>query len=235
MESIDVYVARPVTCPYLPERQERKILVPLADPGVYDELIQHGFRRSGRWAYRPRCAGCVACVPVRLDAAGFTPTRSQRRARNGFAKLARSVAPARATPELYELFARYLGSRHGDGAMAGMGEAEFAEMLEGTSVRTELLLYRDGDGALVAVMLLDVVADGVSLVYSFFAPERAGSPGVAMIVDAVAVARERRLPYVYLGYWVHGCRKMEYKADFSPLQVCGVSGWQPFEPPLPRG
>ena len=230
MESIDVYVARPVRCPYLPDREERKLLVPLPAPEIYDALIQVGFRRSGRWAYRPQCAGCVACVPVRIPTVAFRPSRSQKRAHRGLTGLQRTVAAAQTSPELYDLFARYLGARHDDGAMAGMGEAEFAEMLEQSGARTELVRWLDPDGAPVAAMLLDRVQDGISLVYSFFDPTRTGSPGVGMIVECVALAAAAGLPYVYLGYWVDGCRKMEYKAAFAPLEAFGAAGWQPFSP-----
>ncbi len=231
MESIDVYVARPVRCPYLPEREERKLLVPIAAPEIYDALIQVGFRRSGRWAYRPQCAGCVACVPVRIPTADFRPSRSQKRAHRSLLGLQRQVGPAQTSPALYELFARYLGARHDDGAMAGMGEAEFAEMLEQSGARTELVRWHEPDGRVVAAMLLDRVQDGVSLVYSFFEPNRAGSPGVGMIVESVVLAAAAGLPYVYLGYWVEGCRKMEYKAAFTPLEAFGAAGWMPFSPP----
>lgn len=233
MQSIDVYVAKPVACPYLPERQERKLLVPLADAALYDELIAVGFRRSGRWAYRPQCVGCIACVPVRVPVASFRPRRSQRRAHRAVATLRRRRAAPQPSPELYALFSAYLTARHHDGSMAGMGEAEFAEMLLGSAVHTELWTWSDADDRPIAAMLVDRVADGLSLVYSFFDTARPGSLGAAMILDAIEVARADAIPHVYLGYWVEGCRKMEYKAAFAPLEAFGAAGWQPLELPAP--
>lgn len=227
----DVYVARPVACPYLPDREEGKLLVPLDgdDPAArYDMLIANGFRRSHRWAYRPRCVGCTACVPVRIDANAFTPSRTQRRVAKRSAALTLTCEPARSDAEVESLLIRYVQARHGDGSMAAMGPEEVAAMIEETTVRTELWRLRDSDGVLVAWMLVDAVHDGLSLVYSAFAPERArDSVGVVWVLRAVDEARRRGRPHVYLGYWVQGCRKMEYKAGFSALQAFGASGWRP--------
>lgn len=230
----DVYVARPVACPYLPDLQEGKVLVPLDgdDPaGRYDLLIYNGFRRSHRWAYRPQCVGCTACVSVRIDVAAFVPSRSQRRAARRVAALALEIGPAHSDAEAEALLISYVQTRHGDGTMAAMGHAEVAAMIEDTTVRTELWRLRAADGALAAWMLVDAVADGLSLVYSAFAPARArDSLGVAWVMRAVDEARHRALPHVYLGFWVQGCRKMEYKASFSALQAFGASGWRPMSP-----
>ena len=233
----DVYVARPVVCPYLPDLQEGKLLVPLDgdDPaGRYDILIFNGFRRSHRWAYRPKCVGCTACVAVRIDAQAFAASRSQRRAANRAAALQLRCGPAKSDPEAEALLIDYIQARHADGSMASMGPSDVASMIEDTTVRSELWRLRDPSGVLVAWMLVDVVADGVSLVYSAFLPERArDSIGVALVLRAVDEANARGLPHVYLGYWVQGCRKMEYKAAFSALQAFGASGWRPLRPPAP--
>ena len=234
---IDVYIAQPVRCPYLPDREEQKLLVPLDSGGaaVYDALIALGFRRSGRWAYRPRCVGCVACVPVRIEIAAFVPSRSQRRAARASASLVAALHDGAVDDDAYQLFTRYLDARHADGNMAAMGERDFEEMMRADIVHSEFWRWRDGSGELQAAMLVDVVADGISLVYSFFAPERANrSPGVAIVLAAVAEAQRRGLPYVYLGYWVDGCAKMTYKAAFAGLEAFSGARWRAVHLPDPR-
>jgi arginine-tRNA-protein transferase len=235
---IPQYGSAPSPCPYLPARQESKLLIPLGQAEAqdrYDTLIRHGFRRAGRWAYRPSCEGCDACVAVRVAVAAFQASRGQRRAARWLGGLARTAAPthqaalrgARATTaEDYDLLQRYLQARHGDGEMVEMSAEAFEAMACGLGVRSALLRWRDPGGALAAAMLIDEVADGLSLVYSMFDPALSRhSPGTAMVVDAVGLARQRRLPYAYLGFLVEGCRKMDYKAGFVGLERLGAAGW----------
>ena len=172
------FLTAPSPCPYLPGRHERKVFahLPLTDgAGVNDSLTQVGFRRSQNIAYRPACTGCAACVPVRVVVGGFVPGRGLRRiaARND--DVAAVVQPNRGTPEQYQLFTRYLESRHGDGEMVGMRFHEYRSMVEDSPIDTRLVEFRDGTGQLIACCLADWAADGISAVYSFFdtsAPRR---------------------------------------------------------------
>ncbi len=234
--SIDfqVYVAKPVPCPYLGGREEGKLLVSLDDDDAkerYDLLIEHGFRRSHRWAYRPRCKGCLACWPVRIDVAAFRASRSQRRVLRGVRGLTLECGPPLAQDADLRVLHAYLGDRHRDGVMAAMTDDELRTMIEDSRVETELWRLRDAAGAVVAVMIVDCVAGGVSLVYSGFLPPLGElSVGTAWVLLAIEEASRRGLTHVYLGYLVEGCRKMEYKASFSALEVLDVEGWGP----LPR-
>ena len=228
------YVLEPNLCPYLPARMERKLLAKISGPGAqsrYDLLSLAGFRRSHRFAYRPACAGCDACVPVRVVVKGFEPGRSLRRIQRANADLSVEMIPARATEEQFDLFHRYVRSRHGDGEMAGMTEQEYRAMVEASDIDTRLAEFRNAEGDLLAVCLLDWLADGPSAVYSFFEPDEARrSLGTYMVLWLVEAAKEATAAHVYLGYWIEGSRKMAYKTRFRPIEGLGPHGWQPLAP-----
>jgi arginyl-tRNA--protein-N-Asp/Glu arginylyltransferase len=222
-------------CPYLPGKVERKVFARLMGPHaapLTDALTQSGFRRSQMIAYRPACDGCAACVSVRVVAEEFVPGRTMRRMDRLNADLIRTVVPPEATREQFALLQTYLASRHAGGGMSDMGLFDYVAMVEETPVETMLVEYRarerDGSAsALVACALTDVLQDGLSMVYSFFDPALADrSLGTYMIYDHVRAAKAKAMPYVYLGYWVRGSRKMDYKARFQPLEALGSSGWK---------
>lgn len=228
------FLTAPTPCPYLPGREERKVFahLPLSDgPTVNDSLTQVGFRRSQNIAYRPACETCRACQSARAPAADYVLSRSERKVLNRNDDLERHLVEAEATLEQFELLRRYLLARHADGGMAEMTWPDYVAMVEDTAVRTHLIEYRRksqdrGPGDLVACVLVDVLADGLSLVYSFYDPdETRRSLGSFIILDHVVQAQEAGLPYVYLGYWVPGSDKMAYKARFSPLEILKPGGW----------
>jgi arginyl-tRNA--protein-N-Asp/Glu arginylyltransferase len=225
-------------CPYLPGMTERKVFanLPFSDGAhVNDELTHAGFRRSQNIAYRPACEGCDACISVRLPVPEFEFSRSQRKTLNRNADLSRALVEAEATTEQFDLLKRYLALRHPGGGMTDMTWADYVAMVEDTAVRTHLIEYRTtspdgGPGDLVAVTLADLLSDGLSMVYSFFDPEmERRSLGVFAILDHVRQAKIVNLPFVYLGYWVQGSTKMDYKANFRPMEVLRHQGWMRLE------
>lgn len=224
------FLTAPSPCPYLPGRWERKVFTKLEigkGPALNDALTHAGFRRSQSILYRPACERCSACKSARIPAARFEWTRSQRRIINRNADLARAPEPAEASPEQYGLLQRYLDTRHADGDMAGMDFFEYAGMVEDGAQRTELVEYRTSEGDLIACVLVDELADGYSLVYSFYEPgHEKRSLGAFMILDHVRRALDRGLPHVYLGYWVPGSPKMDYKARYRPLEILDPGGWR---------
>ena len=228
------YVTAPQPCPYLHGRAERKLFTALTGERARDlnnALSRQGFRRSQNVVYRPSCESCVACMSARIRVRDFQPSRSQRRVMRRNAGLQRLGTSAWATEEQFDLFRRYLDHRHADGGMADMDIFEFAAMIEETPVRTRVFEYRaqrtPGQSRLAAVCLTDILDDGLSLVYSFYDPARiADSLGSYMILDHIEMAREAGLPYVYLGYWVPGSRKMAYKASFGALEIHKGGVWQ---------
>ena len=235
------YVTAPQPCPYLDGRQERKLFtaLPLDNAArLNDALSKQGFRRSQNVLYRPSCAECNACLSARIRVADFEPNRSQRRTLKRNADLRREATSPWATEDQYTLFRRYLDSRHSDGGMADMDIFEFAAMIEETPVKSRVVEYSappdspEGRRKLTAVCLTDVLDDGVSMVYSFYEPDRAGdSLGTYIILDHIEIARGAGLPYVYLGYWVPGSRKMGYKANFGALEIYKNGRWQPIGDP----
>ncbi|PWE33093.1 arginyltransferase [Maritimibacter sp. 55A14] len=229
------YVTAPQPCPYLEGRMERKLFTALHGEHattLNDTLSQQGFRRSQNVLYRPSCADCSACLSARVRVADFRPTKSQRRAIRRNSALRREASSPWATEAQYDLFRRYLDVRHSDGGMADMDIFEFAAMIEETPVRSRVVEYRGRTGTggpddLVAVCLTDVLSDGLSMVYSFFDPEASPrSLGTYIILDHIEIARETGQPYVYLGYWVPGSRKMAYKARFGALEIYKNGRWQ---------
>ncbi|MEE4187290.1 MAG: arginyltransferase [Roseobacter sp.] len=225
------YVTAPQPCPYLEGRMERKLFTALQGESadkLNDSLSHQGFRRSQNVLYRPSCAECSACLSARIDVNAFDPSRSQRRALARNDDLQRRATSPWASEEQYELFRSYLDSRHADGGMADMDVFEFAAMIEETPIRSRVVEYTQKEtGTLVGVSLTDVLSDGLSMVYSLYAPDMPKrSMGTFMILDHIEIAREAGLPYVYLGYWVPGSQKMGYKSKFSGLEVYAGGQWQ---------
>ncbi|MCF1710092.1 arginyltransferase [Tabrizicola sp. J26] len=230
------YVTAPQACPYLEGRMERKLFTALQGDHAQklnDTLSKQGFRRSQNVLYRPSCAECSACISARIRVSDFQPSRTQRRILKRNAGLQRNATSPWATEDQYALFRRYLDHRHADGGMADMDIFEFAAMIEETPIRSRVIEYTSapepGDTArpLTAVCLTDVLDDGLSMVYSFYDPElTADSLGTYVVLDHVAIARELGLPYVYLGYWVPGSRKMGYKAKFNALEIYKGGVWR---------
>lgn len=224
------YVTAPQPCPYLAGKVERKLFTALQGEGarhLNDVLSHQGFRRSQNVLYRPSCAGCSACLSARIVVRDFVPTRGQRRVLRRNAHLERAPRSPSATAGQYALFRRYLDARHATGGMADMDMGEFSAMIEESPVRSLVVEYhRPGGGGLVAVCLTDILSDGVSMVYSFFDPDlQRESLGSFVILDHIALAAEQGLPYVYLGYWVPGSAKMEYKSCYRPLEIFADGAW----------
>ena len=197
--------------------------------GTFDRLSQTGFRRSHAFAYRPACPGCNACVPIRIPAATFAPDRTQRRIARRNAGLAGTERPAIASREQYAMFKAYVTDRHGDGDMAQMTFGDFRAMIEDSVDATRVIEHRDDEGRLIAAVLADRLADGLSAVYSVFDPSLPQrSLGTHVVLDLIARTEAEGLPFVYLGYWIAGSRKRAYKSRFRPAEVMVEGSWLPF-------
>jgi arginyl-tRNA--protein-N-Asp/Glu arginylyltransferase len=237
------YLTAPSPCPYLGGKEERKVFTHLVGEraGELNNILTHGgFRRSQSIAYRPACEGCRACVSVRVVVDDFQPTRAMRRIAKRNADIAGEMRVAVPTSEQYSIFRAYLDSRHRDGGMADMTVLDYAMMVEDSHIETRIIEYRRREsggngvkrsaGDLIAVALTDVLGDGLSMVYSFFEPDEAArSLGTLMVLDHIARAQRMGLAYVYLGYWVQGSRKMDYKSRFLPQERLMPDGWMRVE------
>nr|WP_272211941.1 arginyltransferase [Marinicella sp. W31]MDC2877834.1 arginyltransferase [Marinicella sp. W31] len=236
IQSPQFYLTAPAQCPYLEAERERKVFTHLVGPRaneMNDLLTQGGFRRSQNIAYRPACENCRACVSVRILADEFEKPRSLKRIASRNSNLVATERPAIATSEQYDLFRTYLDSRHQRGGMADMTIDDYVVMVEETHVETRMFEYRIStghlgeEGELIAVALSDFLVDGLSMVYSFFNPAYVKrSLGSFMIIDHVGRAQKLGLPYVYLGYWVKGSQKMDYKKRFQPQEHLTGQGWE---------
>ena len=235
------FVTNPSPCPYLPGKSERKVFTELNGDNaaeLNDALGRIGFRRSQNVAYRPSCADCSACVSVRVVASEFQPNATQRKLIRRNSDLIATACKPWSTEEQFALLQRYLVDRHPGGGMTEMDEMDFADMVEQTPVDSYIIEYRepgvDGrPGKLIGACLTDRQGDGLSMIYSFFDTTLEHRPGLGnyIILDHITRAAAAGLPYVYLGYWVSGSRKMGYKANFSALEIYKGGAWQPIGDP----
>ena len=232
------FVTSPAPCPYLPGRSERKVFTELKGPNadeLNDALGRIGFRRSQTVAYRPSCAGCNACVSVRVAADEFRVSSTQKRTLKANSDLIATACRPWSSAEQFELLQIYLGARHPGGGMATMDEVDFADMVEHTPVDSYVIEYReptaDGTpGRLVGACLTDRQGDGLSMIYSFYDPAHPHRDGLGnyIILDHIRRATAEGLPFVYLGYWVEGSVRMQYKVRYRPLERLERDGWLRF-------
>lgn len=232
------FVTSPAPCPYLAGKTERKVFTELKGAHaeqLNDALGRIGFRRSQTVAYRPSCTDCRACISVRVVASEFKASSSQRRDLRRNDDLIATECRPWATSEQYELLGKYLEKRHPGGGMAAMEEVDYADMVEHTDVSTYVIEYReptnDGTpGRLVAACLTDRQGDGLSMIYSFYDPDHPMRKGLGnyVILDHIRRSAKAALDYVYLGYWVEGSARMQYKVRFRPLERLSPDGWARF-------
>lgn len=224
----------PAPCPYLRGKLEKKIVTLLAgkDPdNLHNTLSLAGFRRSQDLAYRPACDDCNACIPIRVSVNTFNFKKSFRRIWNMNQDLSAREMPASAELDHFNLFHRYLRSRHSDGGMSEMSFSDYQAMIEDSPVQTQLTEFRNNDKELLAVCLTDCMDDGLSLVYSFFEPElQKRSLGSFLVLWHILQAQKMGLPHVYLGYWISESPKMSYKTRFQPAEILTKDGWHPYNP-----
>ncbi len=229
LSALHLYLTAPYPCSYLEGLEARsQVATPsfLISTPIYSELVRHGFRRSGTFTYRPRCDTCHQCVPVRVVADAFLPTRSQRRSYKQHKDLEVTLHSLRDKAEYFELYRRYQEARHRDGGMDDDSPEQYRNFLLQSHVDTLLVEFRE-DTVLRMVSVVDVLVDGLSAVYTFYDPDVPHSSfGTFNVLWQVEMCRKLQLPYLYLGYWIAGSRKMAYKANFQPLEGLQDGDWQ---------
>lgn len=229
-DEIQLYRTMEHECGYYPGRVAQDLVIDPQDPRlaqVFGGALEMGFRRSGGLIYRPDCAGCMACMAVRIDVHAFRPDKSLRRCKRRNADLTVSLSDAQRTEEQFALYRKYLRSRHVNGGMDDHDEVDFDQFLNGDWTESRFIEFRK-DGELLAVAVTDLVDAGLSAVYTFFDPGRAArSLGTYAILTQIEIARTLDKPHVYLGYWIKGHPKMDYKRRFSGLEIFTGGQWLP--------
>ncbi len=227
---LQFYATAPYECSYLPDRVARsQVATPthLIDNLIYSELVRKGFRRSGIYTYRPWCDQCKACIPVRIAVDKFETDRSQRRAWNAHSNLSTVELPLKFHEEHYALYRRYQNVRHAGGGMDQDNHDQYVHFLLESQVDTRLIEFREGD-TLRMVSIIDCLADGLSSVYTFYDSEVEGASfGTYGILWQISACRQIGRPYLYLGYWIRDCTKMNYKQRFAPLEGFIDGQWRP--------
>ncbi len=229
LREIKVYTTFPHRCSYLEGEEATTLFV---DPRqklsqeLYTQLSLLGFRRSGDHVYRPHCARCSACIASRIRVAEFGPSRNQKRISRRNADLRLEQSESILDNEAFNLYRYYIESRHADGDMYPPEREQYEAFLnDGLGCANYYRLYQGG--RLVAVTVADKMLDGLAAIYTFFDPDQPQrSLGTEAILLQIRQARSMGLPFVYLGYWIDGCRKMSYKSRFSPLELFVDGHWQ---------
>jgi leucyl-tRNA---protein transferase len=226
---VRLFQTLPHPCGYFAERVARNLVIDPASPHlpqIYDAALTRGFRRAGGHVYRPQCGACHACIAARIPVMQFRPDRSQRRCLQRNRDLQLRIEPARHTDEYFELYRRYLDARHAGGGMDDPDPEDFSRFLYTAWSPTSFIELRLHD-RLLGVAITDFASSGVSAVYTFYDPdEDARGLGTYAILRQIELTRERSLPHLYLGFWIKGHPKMDYKARFRPLEILGAEGWR---------
>jgi arginine-tRNA-protein transferase len=233
MKTLQLYLAQEHPCSYLADRKARSVFIDPEQPvtaHLYGQLIEQGFRRSAAHIYRPHCAPCLACVPVRIPVQDFIASRSQQRILRRNADLKVQRVSNQFSAEHYALYQSYIELRHADGDMYPPSVGQYQSFLNTALEFAKLYEFRLGE-RLLAVAATDVLPNGLSAMYTFFdALDTKRSLGRFAILWQIQACLQLDLPYLYLGYWIKDCNKMNYKTQYQPLQGFIDGSWQTMSP-----
>jgi len=220
-------ITKTFPCNYLPEEQER-LLIAVDDRfqsnDSYTWLMTQGFRRSGNQIYRPHCPSCKACQSIRVLVNAFTPSRSQKRLlkRSSGFELKKSTE---LKDEYYPLYENYINTIHADGAMYPASYQQFKNFLS-CQISEQLFIETWDEEKLISVAVTDKLDNALSAVYTFYHPDyRKSALGILSILNQIRICAEIGLPYLYLGYQIDKCQKMNYKDRYFPYEKLTENNW----------
>ncbi len=227
-----LYISAPQPCDYLPGQLTQNIFISpdvKMTAGIYEHLINVGFRRSGQHTYRPHCSACRACISCRLDVQQFKTSRSQKRLLSKNKHLSFKPVNATFSDEYFELYLRYQAFKHPDGPMKNFEAKDYNAFLH-ESFGNSLIYETRLDDRLIAVSVTDVFSDALSAVYTFFDPEfSVRSLGTYSVLQQIKAAQESQKQYLYLGYYVQDSVKMSYKTNFRPIEMLINDEWTTYK------
>jgi leucyl-tRNA---protein transferase len=232
LQKLQFYVTTPYPCGYLPKKLAQSLIASpqhLIDTKVYSSLITQGFRRSGKFAYRPHCETCKACIAVRVVLANFLPNRSQKRAVKQHADLQVRILPLHFNQAHFNLYQQYQAARHGDDQDLSQSKDEaeqYRQFLCQSNVESLMIEFKNAQNQVKMVSVVDIVHDGVSAVYTFYdTTDVKASFGTYSIMWQAEWTKSLNLPFLYLGYWIENSAKMAYKQQFKPQQKLIDGEW----------
>lgn len=228
IESLQFFQTQPHKCSYIAKEKAATVFLnprQKIDNALYSRLSEHGFRRSGQHIYRPHCPNCDACIPMRIPAQQFKPSRQQKRTWKRNQDLTAHIVETIDTEEHYALYERYITLRHEDGDMFPPSREQFQSFLADSWQFVRYYEFRQ-NGRLIACSVADQMDNGLSAVYTYFDPDEArrslGSFAILYMIEAV---KEQNLPFLYLGYWIKSSPKMQYKSAYRPLEILNGDKW----------
>lgn len=232
-QKLQFYVTTSYPCGYIEKNRAQSLIASpyhLVNTDIYSELINQGFRRSGKFTYRPHCENCSACVPVRLVVDDFAPKRSQKRAYKKHQHLVAKVMQLGFHQAHFNLYQAYQIARHAEDVDISHEqdeEEQYRQFLCQSNVNSLMVEFKDTQDQVKIVSVIDQLQDGVSAVYTFYdTSEPSASYGTHAIMWLAEWTKQMRLPYLYLGYWINHSPKMAYKEKFKPLQKLINGEWQ---------
>lgn len=249
LQKLQFYTTTPYPCGYLEDKQAQSLIAApyhLINTSVYSDLVSLGFRRSGKFTYRPNCNGCMACLPVRVLTNAFVASRTQKRTQKRYKNiLSTQLLPLAFYPEHFSLYLAYQSSRHSETISANSSDLaaerqdkqdqaldQYKNFLTQSNVESWMVEFREGS-TLKMVSVVDMLADGISAVYTFYdTSDPRQSYGTYSILQLIDWCQRLQLPYLYLGYWIRESQKMAYKQRFQPQEILHQGNWQRCSSPM---
>ncbi len=221
-------ISKEFPCSYLDNKQERLLIAieeQLNTPEGYTWLMSQGFRRSGDQIYRPHCVNCKACQSIRLPVSEFTASKSQKRLLKKNKHFTINISHQQ-QDNYYPLYQAYINAIHNDGAMYPPNYEQYQTFLSCHLTKQYFIETWDND-TLISVAVTDELLNGLSAVYTFYHPDyKKSALGVFSILQQIEIAKKFNKEFLYLGYQIDACKKMNYKNRYFPYQQLIDNSWQ---------